>query len=161
MPEGYVEALDRINDGYGISTPRSHLHHAGCRVPEHPERVGPLLDQAGERDVAPFPVCPSPSAVSRLPGRPVDPRPAAARRNTGYVTCRSLVALLLSTPFEQSIVTGQDPGVVRVPTFHVQLTLPFEVAVSGPNPAAFEGPDLYSTVMVQDAAGAVLAVAVA
>jgi hypothetical protein len=41
---------------------------------------------------------------------------------------------------------GQRPGVVRVPTFHVQLTRP-RTERFGYKPAATDGPDLYSTVI--------------
>jgi hypothetical protein len=72
-----------------------------------------------------------------------------------------LVTLLVWPPFEQVMVTGQEPGVVRVPTFQVQLTTPVEPAVLFPKPLAVEGPDLYSTTIEQAALGEVLAVAVA
>ncbi len=58
-------------------------------------------------------------------------------------------------------MTGHDPGVVRLPTFHVQLTMPDEFAVLSPRPAAVEGPDLYWTSMEQAAPAAVFTVAVA
>ena len=62
---------------------------------------------------------------------------------------------------EHQTVTGQDPGVVRVPTFHVQLTMPFEFAVLSARPAAVEDPDLYWTSMEHAARAAVFTVAVA
>jgi len=57
-------------------------------------------------------------------------------------------------------VTGQLPGVVRVPTSQVHCTVPEADAVVGPRPAAVLGPDLYSTSMEQAAPGAVPTVAV-
>jgi len=59
------------------------------------------------------------------------------------------MAEALWDPRLQLTVTGQLPEVVRVPTFHVQLTAPVALAVFGPRPAAVDGPDLYSTTMVQ------------
>jgi hypothetical protein len=58
-------------------------------------------------------------------------------------------------------VTGQDPTVVREPTFQVQLTPPEPLAVLGPRPAAWEGPDLYSTTIVHEALPRVWAAIVA
>jgi len=66
-----------------------------------------------------------------------------------------LVTLLVNPPLEQVTVTGHDPGVVRVPTFQVQLAFPELLAVLGPKPAAVEGPDAYSTTMLQLAPAAV------
>ncbi len=43
---------------------------------------------------------------------------------------------------------GHDPGVVLVPTFHVQDTLPDESDCLSYNPWAVEFPDLYRTVML-------------
>jgi hypothetical protein len=51
--------------------------------------------------------------------------------------------------------TGHLPGVVRVPTVQLQVTAPLALAVSAPRPAALDGPDLYSTMMVQAAPPAV------
>src|SRR5258708_40000018 len=51
------------------------------------------------------------------------------------------------------------PGAVRVPTFHVQLTLPDPFAVAGPRPAAVDGPELYVTVIEHEAPAAVWACA--
>ena len=58
-------------------------------------------------------------------------------------------------------MTGHDPGVVRLPTFHVQLAMPDEFAVLSSRPAAVEDPDLYWTSMEQAATAAVFTVAVA
>jgi hypothetical protein len=58
-------------------------------------------------------------------------------------------------------VTGHSPGVVRVPTSQVHDTTPVPEAVLGSSPAAWLGPDLYSTSMEHDALGAVCTVAVA
>jgi hypothetical protein len=58
-------------------------------------------------------------------------------------------------------VTGQLPGVVPVPTFQVQDATPLAFAVCGPSPAAFDGPDRYTTTMVQYAPAFVLTLAVA
>lgn len=66
-----------------------------------------------------------------------------------------------SSPFEQVTVTGQLPAVVRVPTLQVQEAVPVLLASFGPRPAALEGPDLYSTAIVQEAPGAVVTFAVA
>jgi len=41
----------------------------------------------------------------------------------------------------QLTVTGQLPGFVPLPTFHVQLSTPLDGAVCGPSPAADDGPD--------------------
>lgn len=71
------------------------------------------------------------------------------------------MTLLVWPLLVQVMVTGQEPGVVRVPTFQVQLTTPVEPAVWFPRPLALEGPDLYSTTIQQAALGVVLAVAVA
>jgi hypothetical protein len=56
---------------------------------------------------------------------------------------------------------GQVPRVVLPPTFHDQLTAPVELAVLSPSPAAFEGPDLYSTTIEQRAPADVLMATVA
>lgn len=48
---------------------------------------------------------------------------------------------------------GQDPGVVLVPMFHDQPTLPDPSAVLGPRPWAPLGPLLYVTTIVQAASG--------
>ena len=48
------------------------------------------------------------------------------------------------------------PRVVLLPTFQDQLTAPVELAVLSPSPAAFEGPDLYSTTIEQRAPADVL-----
>lgn len=71
------------------------------------------------------------------------------------MTWRFFVTLWVNPAAEHVTVTGQDPGVVRVPTFHVQLAFPEPSAVVGPNPAAVDGPDLYSTTMLQFAPAAV------
>jgi hypothetical protein len=76
-------------------------------------------------------------------------------------TSRYLLTLLDAPPFEQVTVTGQLPGVVRPPTFHVQDAIPVEFADVGPRPDAVEGPDLYSTSIEQLAPANVLAFAVA
>jgi hypothetical protein len=49
----------------------------------------------------------------------------------------SLVTLLLVPRSEHVIVTGQEPGVGRVPTFQVLLTEPLEPAVCGAFTVAF------------------------
>ena len=67
----------------------------------------------------------------------------------------------LCPPRLQETVTGQDPGVVRLPTIQLQVTAPAPDAVFGLRPRAVEGPDLYSTSMEQSALGAVWALAVA
>jgi hypothetical protein len=46
-------------------------------------------------------------------------------------------------------VTGQLPAVVLEPTFHVHDATPVLLAYLGPSPAAVDGPDLYSTTIVQ------------
>jgi hypothetical protein len=69
----------------------------------------------------------------------------------GQRTRKLLSAEELWPPELQVTVTGHEPTVVRVPTLHVQLTLPVLLAVLGPSPAALEGPDLYSTVIVHAA----------
>src|SRR5258708_34681652 len=51
------------------------------------------------------------------------------------------------------------PGAVRVPTFHVQLTLPDPFAVAAPRPAAVDGPELHVTVIEHEAPAAVWACA--
>jgi hypothetical protein len=59
-------------------------------------------------------------------------------------------------PFsEQVTVTGHDPGVVFRPTIQVQLAAPVPSAVAGPSPAAFDGPLLYRTTILQFAPGRV------
>ncbi len=72
-----------------------------------------------------------------------------------------LVALADVPPFRHVTVTGHEPGVVRVPTFQVQLTNPVLLAVLLPSPAAFDGPEAYSTTIEQAAEAAVLTDAVA
>jgi hypothetical protein len=69
-------------------------------------------------------------------------REIPARTDATYSTCRYPVADAVCPPAKQVIVTGQLPGVVLVPTFQVQLTLPLAFAAFGPRPAAVEGPDL-------------------
>ena len=51
------------------------------------------------------------------------------------------------------IVIGHDPGVVLVPTFQVHDTRPDESEVFPPKPAAVDGPDLYSTVILYSVFG--------
>src|SRR5947209_19801073 len=58
-------------------------------------------------------------------------------------------------------MTGHLPGVVLEPTRQVQLTCPRLFASWGTRPRARDGPDLYSTTIVQAAPGTVLAVSVA
>jgi hypothetical protein len=77
------------------------------------------------------------------------------------VTFKSLVALPVWSPRSQVTVTGHEPAVVLTPTFQLQLTSPAAFAVLGSRPAAVDGPDLYSTSIVQYAAAAVLTAAVA
>ena len=48
------------------------------------------------------------------------------------------------------------PRVVLLPTFHDHETVPVELAVLSPRPAAVDGPDLYSTSIEQRAFGEVL-----
>jgi hypothetical protein len=79
----------------------------------------------------------------------------------GQRTSRYFVTDFCWEPFVQVTVTGQLPAVVREPTFHVQEAIPLLFAVLGPSPAAFEGPDLYSTTIVQEAPALVRTVAVA
>ena len=58
-------------------------------------------------------------------------------------------------------MTGQLPAVVRVPTFQVHEAMPLLLALVGARPDAVDGPDLYSTTIVQYAPGLVSTVAVA
>ncbi len=58
-------------------------------------------------------------------------------------------------------MTGQDPGVVPEPIVQVQVTSLDPLAVSGSRPWAFDGPDLYSTMMAHEAPAAVRAASVA
>lgn len=51
-------------------------------------------------------------------------------------------------PPAPEIFTGQDPAVVRVPTFHVHEAYPFPSDCVAPSPAAVDKPDLYVTVHV-------------
>jgi hypothetical protein len=62
---------------------------------------------------------------------------------------------------EQVTVTGHVPSVVFEPIRHVDEADPRTSAVVGPNPCAFEGPDLYMTTILQAAPGLVVTVAVA
>lgn len=78
-----------------------------------------------------------------------------------YTTWRYLVTDFCAPPAEHVTVTGQLPGVVLVPTFQVHDATPEEFAFFGSRPAADEGPDLYSTTMLQLAPAKVLTVAVA
>jgi len=64
-------------------------------------------------------------------------------------------------PALQVTVTGQDPSVVPEPIVQVQVTSPEPLAVSGLRPWAFDGPDLYSTMMAHEAPAAVRAASVA
>jgi len=64
-------------------------------------------------------------------------------------------------PSEQVTVTGQLPGVVRLPTFQVHDAIPLLLAYLGSRPAAVEGPDLYSTMIVHAARAMVFTFAVA
>jgi hypothetical protein len=66
-------------------------------------------------------------------------------------TLRNVRAEAVRPPAEQLTVTGQEPRVVRVPIFQVQLTPPELDAVFGPRPAAWDGPDLYSTTIMHEA----------
>jgi hypothetical protein len=54
----------------------------------------------------------------------------------------AVCVVTLRPPAEHVTVIGQLPGVVREPTFHVQLTAPALDAVFGSNPLAVDGPDL-------------------
>jgi hypothetical protein len=65
------------------------------------------------------------------------------------------------SPFEQDTVTGQGPGVVRVPTFHLHDTAPVLDAVLSPSPAAVALPDLYLTSIEHEAPAFVFTAAVA
>ena len=58
-------------------------------------------------------------------------------------------------------VTGPVPDAVFGPTCQLHDATPLPSAVCGRSPPAADGPDLYTTAMVQDAAGFVLTVAVA
>src|SRR3989454_7016677 len=66
-----------------------------------------------------------------------------------------------SSRTEHRTITGHLPGVVLEPTRQVQLTCPRLLASWGTRPRARDGPDLYSTTIVQAAPGTVLAVSVA
>src|ERR1035437_7810696 len=70
------------------------------------------------------------------------PRPRFHRAAPGQRTTRFPPAEALLPPALQFTVTGHEPRVVREPIVQVQLTLPAPRAVSGPSPAALEGPDL-------------------
>jgi hypothetical protein len=73
-----------------------------------------------------------------------------------FVCC---VALL---PLNEHVTEiGQLPGVVFVPMSHDRTTIPFASANFGVNPCAVDGPDLYVTVIEQDAPGAVFTAALA
>ena len=68
----------------------------------------------------------------------------------------------LSIPrLAQLTVTGQLPEVVRLPTFQVHVATPALLAYLGPRPDAVDGPDLYSTTIVQEAPALALTEAVA
>jgi hypothetical protein len=58
-------------------------------------------------------------------------------------------------------VIGHEPCVVRLPISQLQLTAPDPLAFFGPRPWAWEGPDLYSTTIEQDAPATVRAPIVA
>ncbi|HEX9040927.1 MAG TPA: hypothetical protein VF838_07835 [Trebonia sp.] len=70
------------------------------------------------------------------------------------------MALALCPAWLHATVTGHEPAAVFVPTFHVQVTDPLAPAVAGPSPAALDGPDAYTTTIVQVALAAVLTTAV-
>jgi hypothetical protein len=74
-----------------------------------------------------------------------------------YWTVRYAVADAEWDPDVQATVTGQRPLVVLEPTFQLQASAPAELATCGPRPAAFDGPDLYFTVMVHVAPARVAA----
>lgn len=80
---------------------------------------------------------------------------------TPHTTLKSFVTDFFVPPAEHVTVTGQLPSVVLVPTLQVQEATPVELAVLGSRPAAVDGPDLYSTTILQLARGKVLTVAVA
>ncbi len=62
---------------------------------------------------------------------------------------------------EHVTMIGQRPGVVRLPTRQVQVTMPRLSAVFGTRPLALLGPDLYCTVIRHRAPGVVCTVIVA
>src|SRR5437867_8807328 len=59
------------------------------------------------------------------------------------------------SPFSQVTSMGHLPGVVFEPTRHCHTMRPLVSAVFGTRPFARDGPDLYATVIVQVAPGAV------
>ena len=63
--------------------------------------------------------------------------------------------------FEHVTETGQLPADVRDPTLQAHDTTPLAPATFSPRPEAVDGPDLYSTRIVQVAPAFVLTVAVA
>jgi hypothetical protein len=55
-----------------------------------------------------------------------------------YLTLKSRLALLDPSPSVHSTNAVDAPRPVLLPTFHVQVTLPFEAADLVPNPAAVD-----------------------
>jgi hypothetical protein len=70
-------------------------------------------------------------------------RRAVATANTRiYRTTNAVSKVPCLPPAEQVMMMGHLPGVVRVPTRHVHVTLPLLSALCGKRPRARLGPDL-------------------